>query len=252
MARAGRLLDRPDFIASAERALDLVRRELWRDGKLLAVTKDGRAHLNGYLDDHAFLVDALFELLQARWRTEDLEFAHALARRLLDRFEDKTAGGFYFTADDHERLVHRPKPTADEALPSGNGVAAQALQRIGYLLGELDFLNGAERAMQSLTASASRYPSAHASLLIALQEHLQPPRTVVLRGAPEAFRTWQTHIEQTDPYAVAFAVPDNAGNLPALLAERKNIARVTAYVCFGHTCQPPLTNLEEFQRLLEK
>ena len=106
---------------------------LGRDGRLLATFKDGRAHLNAYLDDHAFLIAALIELLQARFSLAELEFAEELAEVLLDQFEDRAAGGFYFTARDHERLIHRPKPLADEAIPSGNGIAARALARLAVL-----------------------------------------------------------------------------------------------------------------------
>ena len=108
MARAGRQLDNPALIESAVRAVDFVRATLWKDGRLLATYKDGKAHLPAYLDDHAFLIDGLLELLQARWRSADLQFAVQLAELLLTHFEDKDAGGFYFTSDDHEKLLHRP------------------------------------------------------------------------------------------------------------------------------------------------
>jgi uncharacterized protein YyaL (SSP411 family) len=251
MARAGRLLGRPDFVASAGRALDFVRRELWRNGRLLAVTKDGRAHLNAYLDDHAFLIDGALELLQARWRTDDFDFAFTLARMLLDRFEDKTDGGFYFTSDDHERLVHRPKPTADEALPSGNGIAVQALLRLGYLLGEVDFLNAAERTSKALQSRIAQYPSAHCSLLIALGDYLHPPRTVVLRGSHDELASWQAQLARADTLPpITLAIPDDAVALPRVLAERKNVGTATAYVCIGHACQPPVTNVEALEMLL--
>ncbi len=131
MAMAGRLLARSDFVDSAERALDFIQAHLWRDGRLLAVHKDGQSRLNAYLDDYAFLIDGVLELQQCRQREGDLDFALALAEVLLDHFEDRTSGGFYFTADDHETLIQRPKPPHDDALPSGNGIAAQVLLKLG-------------------------------------------------------------------------------------------------------------------------
>ena len=83
----------------------------------LATYKDGRAHLNAYLDDYAFMLDGLIELMQADFRAEDLAFAQALANVLLEQFEDKTNGGFFFTSDDHEKLIYRAKPTHDNATP---------------------------------------------------------------------------------------------------------------------------------------
>lgn len=253
MARAGRLLDRPDFITSAMRALDFVRRELWRDNRLFASTKDGQAHLNAYLDDYAFLIDGALELLQARWRTEDLEFALALARVVLERFEDKTAGGFYFTSSDHERLVHRPKPSADEALPSGNGIAAQALLRVGYLLGDTELLNAAERTLQTFAGRIAQYPSAYGSLLLALNDYLHPPATVILRAETDALEAWREQLPSGKRQHLTFAIPSNISALPGTLAERKMIdGRATAYVCSGHTCLPPATTPADLQRLLEE
>jgi uncharacterized protein len=245
MAHAGRLLGRADFIDSAARALDFVRRTLWRDGRLLAATKDGRAHLNAYLDDYGFLAAATLELLQARWRTEDLELALALARVIVDQFEDKIDGGFYFTSHDHEHLVHRPKPAADEAVPSGNGIGTQVLIRLGYLLGDSDLLRAAERAIQAHYPRIARYPSAYGALIIALEEYLHPPATIVLRGAPDRLNEWQARLREIYvPQRLIVAIPDDAGPLPGVLVERKSMAPATAYVCSGHVCQPPVTRFE--------
>src|SRR5262249_21912968 len=89
MAHAGRIFGRPDWIASARRALGFIRTRMWREGRLLATAKDGRAHLAAYLDDHAFLLAALLELLQCEFSMADLEFAEELADVLLEHFEDR-------------------------------------------------------------------------------------------------------------------------------------------------------------------
>ncbi|HET9446727.1 MAG TPA: thioredoxin domain-containing protein, partial [Steroidobacteraceae bacterium] len=165
MAVAARVLGRPDFADSATRAVDFIRRELFRDGRLLAVHKDGQSRFAAYLDDYAFLLDALLELLQTRWRSSDLQLATALADALLEHFTDREHGGFYFTADDHEQLIHRSKSFGDEAVPAGNGVAAQALTRLGLLLGETRYLDAAARTLRAAWAPLERYPHAHASML---------------------------------------------------------------------------------------
>lgn len=90
MARAARILERADYLASAQRALDFLRARLWRNGRLLATCKDGQAHLAAYLDDYAYLIDALLELLQVRWRRQDLALALELAEVLLDHFAETT------------------------------------------------------------------------------------------------------------------------------------------------------------------
>src|SRR3984885_10086550 len=158
LAIAARVLRRPDLEKAAAAAVDSLRRSLWRDGRLLAAGKDGRAHLPAYLDDYAFLADALLELLQTRWRSRDLEFARQLADVLLDQFEDAENGGFFFTAKDHEQLIHRSKTFADESVPSGNGVAASVLCRLGFLLGETRYLDSAQRALQAGWGGIQEYP----------------------------------------------------------------------------------------------
>jgi uncharacterized protein YyaL (SSP411 family) len=130
LAIAGRSLDRPELTDAAIRAVDFIINNLIVGGRLLANFKDGKARFPAYLDDHAFLLDALLELLQSRWNTGHLEFAVQLANLMIEHFEDRENGSFFFTANDHETLMHRPKSLADEAVPSGNGIAAFGLQRL--------------------------------------------------------------------------------------------------------------------------
>ncbi|MGB5627754.1 MAG: thioredoxin domain-containing protein, partial [Woeseiaceae bacterium] len=173
LAIAGRSLDRPELIDAAAAAVDFLQARLMREGRLLASYKDGEARFPAYLDDHAFLLDALLELLQARWNTGHLAFAQQIAELLLEHFEDHDNGGFWFTANDHEELIHRSKPLADEAVPSGNGVAAFALQRLGFLLGETRYLDAAERTLRAAWRAIDEYPHGHVSLLAALEEYLE-------------------------------------------------------------------------------
>jgi uncharacterized protein YyaL (SSP411 family) len=251
MAIAGRIFERQDFIDSAFKAIDSAQRTLWHNTRLLATYKDGNARLNAYLDDYAFLMDALLELLQTRWRTADLTWAVALADTVLERFEDKDGGGFFFTSDDHESLIYRPKPMMDEALPAGNGVAAYSLGRLGSLLGNLDYLAARERAVVAAAPSMRRVAYAHGTLLIALEEMLRPPRNIVLRGEAQAMRSWECRLKQPyDPRRLCFAIPDGITDLPYPLSERKPDADVTAYVCTETSCLPPAKTLEALEALL--
>ncbi len=117
MAIAARALGREDLAASAGCALEFLRATLWRDGRLLATYMDGRAHLNAYLDDYVYLADAILELQQVRFRADELLFAQQLMEAVLAHFADPQAGGFYFTSDDHEALIHRSKAFGDDATP---------------------------------------------------------------------------------------------------------------------------------------
>jgi len=241
MARAARVFDRPEWLASARAATDFIRATLWRDGRLLATCRDGKAHLNAYLDDYAFLLDALLELMQSDLRTVDLAWARELAEALLARFEDRERGGFFFVSHDHERLILRPKTGHDNATPSGNGVAACALQRLGHLLGEPRYLEAAARALLAFKPMLERQASAHASLCLALEEQLAPPAVVVLRGGD----TTAWHRELADrylPQTMVLAIPPGARELPPVL-DKPAGAGVNAWVCHGVKCLPPITEL---------
>jgi uncharacterized protein YyaL (SSP411 family) len=239
MARAARVLDRADLAESATRAVDFIRAELWQEGRLKATYKDGRARFAAYLDDYAFLALGLLELLQYRWRDEDLDFARELVEVLLAHFED-VQGGFFFTADDHERLIAKPKPFVDEAVPAGNGVAALALLALGSLLGEQRYLDAAERTVRAALHTLERYPDAHPTLLLALGELLTPPKLIVLRGTPEELAPWRRKLGASyEPHRLVFAIPSGA-QPPGLLAQRAPLARAVAYVCEGMTCRAPV------------
>jgi uncharacterized protein YyaL (SSP411 family) len=248
LAIASRVLKRPDLAEAASAAVDFVRHHLWRDGRLLATYKDGRAHLPAYLDDYAFLADALLELLQTRWRSSDLDFARQLADVLLEQFEDP-GGGFFFTAQEHERLIHRSKTFGDESVPAGNGVAASMLCRLGYLLGELPYLDAAERTLKAAWTGIQEYPQAHMSLVNALEDFLSSMQILVIRGEQAA--RWATDLHRLyAPTRMIFAIPSDA-ELPPGLAVKRAIAGTAAYLCSGMTCSAPLANFQEVSRALK-
>ncbi len=251
MAHAGRFLDRDDFVRSAERALDFLRQKLWRNDRLHVTTKDGKTRLNAYLDDYAFTIDAVLEFAQARWRDGDLDFAIELAEILLQRFQDERYGGFYFTSADHERLLHRHKPTHDNATPSGNGVAASILLRLGYVTGETKYVEAAEKTLEALSASLQRYPSGHGSLLLALEEYLNPVEMIVLRGQNAALEAAKRLCQQGYfPHRVVLTIPDDAKSPPGALSGYTVRSPLTAYVCTGGSCLPPIESTEGLKSYL--
>jgi uncharacterized protein YyaL (SSP411 family) len=252
MAAAGRLFDMQDYVDSAQRAVDFIQSTMWRDNRLLATYKDGKAHLMAYLDDYVFLLDGLLELLQARWRDSDMQFAIALADCVLEHFQDPVNGGFYFTADDHEQLIQRPKVLMDEAIPAGNGIAAHVLLRLGHLLGEMRYLDAAENTLRGAWESIARTPYAHNALLLALEEYLYGSEIVVIRGEVDSLAAWQAKARQEyAPRRLALAIPADAEGLPGLLNERKPLGKTVAYVCSGQTCQAPVTDLGEFEQMMQ-
>jgi hypothetical protein len=251
LAIAARALDRPDFAAAATVAVDFLREHCLLDGELYAAWKDGRARFPAYLDDHAFLLYGVLELLQARWRAEDLEFARMLAEALLARFEDRERGGFWFTAEGRDPPLYRPKGFADEATPSGNGVAVFALARLGWLLGDTRYLEAAERTLHGGWASVTRAPQAHTMMLTALEEHLHPPQIVILRGARGDVDSWSKALAPLyAPRRMVLAIPTDAPGLPEALASKAPRNTTVAYLCEGPQCSEPIDDLPRLVRLL--
>ncbi|HET9123086.1 MAG TPA: hypothetical protein VFN52_06285, partial [Acidiferrobacteraceae bacterium] len=250
LARAGQQLAVPAFVDAATSALDFVRRELWHEGHLFAVYKGGRRPLNAYLDDYAFLLAAILELLQVRWRDEDIVFAGALADRLLDHFEDQAHGGFFFTSDDHETLLYRPKPLGDDATPSGNAIAARALIALGHLLGHATYLERADRALRAAAHNMERYPSAHASLVLALQALQSPPDLILVRGPAAALAALAAGPLQAKK--LRFLIPDEAQELPGNLRHLQSSGGVTAWVCRGLQCEAPTQDPARIHALLHE
>lgn len=244
LAIAARTLARDDLAASATRALDFIRSTLWRDGRLLATYKDGRAHLNAYLDDYVYLADAILELQQVRLRADELMFAQQLLEVVLKHFADPRAGGFFFTSDDHEQLIHRSKSFSDDAIPAGNGIAAFVLQRMGHLLGEPRYLEAGERTLRAGWKAIEQYPHAHTSLLAALEEFLNPPQIVILRGESAVIETWRCQLAKLySPHRTVLAIASDVSGLPPALAEKTSREPAIAYLCSGSTCSAPIDSL---------
>ena len=250
LARAARRFGRADWLARAHRAIDALRQRVWLDGRLLASYTHGQARLNGYLDDHAFMLAALLEAMQAGYRPVDMNWACELAEALLAGFEDVDAGGFFFTRHDHETLIQRPKPVLDSATPSGNGMAALALNRLGHLVGEARYIEAAERCLRAFQPALMEQPMACSTLLTALAEQIRPPRIVVLRGEAAPMAGWLAAANPQCPAdTLLLAVPAGATDLPASL-DKPVRDGVTAYVCAGANCLPEIVQMTDLTAIL--
>lgn len=241
LALASRALQRPELAEAAGRALDAVRANHWQGGRLIAARPEGAPPAAGKprapLDEHALLADAIVELAQASDQEVDLGFARELLETVIGHFEDRATGGFFYTADDSEPLVHRPKSFADGATPSGNGIAARALVRLGWLLDEPGFLEAASRTLRAGWPSMQRYPTAHASMIGALEEWLTPPEVVQLTGPRAETARWQKELDRL--YGPSRIVVRVVGEGP-----------VSATVRRGTEVSAPLDSLERLARSL--
>ncbi|HYU19855.1 MAG TPA: thioredoxin domain-containing protein [Chloroflexota bacterium] len=255
-AEAAAALDRDDYREQANRNAEFVLANLRRDGRLLRTWKDGQAKLNGYLEDYACLADGLLSLYEATFDPRWLAEARSIADVMIEQFADDSAGGFYDTGKDHERLVSRPKDLFDNATPSGNSVAAEALLRLGLLSGQGLYREAAERVLRLLGVIAAQHPAAFGRLLCALDFYLGSPKEIAIVGQPDAADTaslTRTVFSRYAPNKVVAGCAPNAAppDIPLLADRPARNGKATAYVCQNYVCQAPATTPEELARQLE-
>ncbi len=246
LANAARVFMRQDYFDIAHRCLQSIKKECWLDGCLLALSVTSGKKLPAYLDDYAHLLQATLDCLQFEWNPADLEFATQLATQLLERFADQTNGGFFFTASDHEKLIQRSKSWPDEAMPSGNAVAALALHRLGLLIGNQVFVQSAEKALQSVADNINQAAFHAASFMALLEAVHKPPFQIIVRGESASLRNWRASIlPRLRPDQAAYFIPyDAAAGLPDEIAQKTSDEKISAWICEGFSCRMPLYDLD--------
>jgi uncharacterized protein YyaL (SSP411 family) len=249
LADAGAVLERDDYLDAARKTADFVLTEM-RDesGRLLRTWKDGRARLNAYLEDHAYLVEALLTLYEATFEPRWFAAARELADTMIERFADDERGGFFDTSSDHEQLVARRKSLEDNPIPAGNSSAAYGLLRLAALTGEHAYEERALGVLRLLHQIAAQHPQAFAHLLQALDFRFAPVKEVAIVGA--GARPLERVVrDRFRPHLVlAGGEPDG---VPLLEGRTPVEGRAAAYVCENFACRHPVTEPAELEGLLE-
>ncbi|MGI8981876.1 MAG: thioredoxin domain-containing protein [Pirellulaceae bacterium] len=255
LAKAGVVLQQPSYLAAAEKAADFILTKMSRpDGRLLHTYRNGEAKLDAYLDDYAYLVNALVTLYESSFDEKWNDEAVRLADILLTRFTDKDRGGFYFTADDHEQLIARNKDLHDSSVPSGNAMAATALLRLGKLCGRNDYLSAAEGALLAGLSVMERSPTAAGQLLIALDMYLGPmPEIVIVGPDNDDTRAALSELHQRfiPRRIIGRGKPgqQHSQHLASLFAGRTSAGEhPSVFICENFACQAPVSGLEAIRR----
>jgi len=271
-AEAGAVLSRADYLAAAERAATFILTQMTvrkedesvqgkprstqhvvritqHAPRLYRTYKDGRAHLNAYLEDYAAVALGLVELYEATFELRWLAAAAALAQAILESFADPAGGGFFQVSADHERLVARRKDFVDNAVPSGNALAAELFLRLALLLGRDEYRGYAEGILRLMADAMGRQPLAFGRLLCVLDRCLNPGQEIAIIGDPAAAGTQALLAEVRRRYlpngVLALRAPEDAAAaaLIPLLADRGQLdGRATAYVCRSFVCNLPVTD----------
>jgi uncharacterized protein YyaL (SSP411 family) len=176
-----RLLD------AARECAEFILRDLRDDrGRLLRTYNDSHAKIGAYLEDHAFLLEAMIALFEAGCEERWFEQAVVLAEEIIARFADPERGGFFSTASDQQALIARRKDLEDTPIPAGGSSAAVGLLRLAQLTGDEDYQRHAVSVLRLLHEMATRYPTAFGHLLQALHWHLSPARPIACALPPRA------------------------------------------------------------------
>ena len=243
LADAGALLGETRYLDAAVAAADFVWEQMRdRDGCLLRSFNSGEARIAGYLEDHAFLLEALLALYEASFEERFFVRARELGEHIITRFQDGRAGGFFVSADDAEQLIARRKDLEDTPIPSGSSSAALGLLRLAALSGEYRYEEAALGAVRLAAEIAPRYPVAFGHLLCALDLHVEGAREVALVGRDGLEPLLAVVRERYRPHIVLAVAPAETAATTAvpLLQGRTALERqATAYVCERFACQAP-------------
>jgi uncharacterized protein YyaL (SSP411 family) len=258
LADAGAALEREDYLEAARACARFVLDSLRDgDGRLLRTWKDGQAKLAAYLEDHAFLLEALLVLYEATFEPVWYEEAVALAERILSDFADPENGGFFTTPADHPHLVVRRKDLEDSPIPSGNSAAALGLLRLARLSGEERYQQAADGVLRLNGPVAGRHPTAFGHLLQAIAfEHARVREVAIIgEGADGAGPLARAVRTRFHPHAVLAGGPAPGPDgepppVPLLVGRDLVDGHPAAYVCEHFACQAPVGEPEALAGLL--
>jgi len=254
LAEAGAVLERADLLGAARGAAAFVLREMRTpDRRLLRTFNAGEARLNAYLEDHAFVLEALLTLYESTFEERWFAAAREIADTIVDRFADPANGGFFSTSDDHEELVARRKDLEDAPIPSGGSAAAFGLLRLAALTGEARYEDHAVSHLRLLHEIAPRHPTAFGHLLQAIDFHLAPVREVALAGEPAGIAALADVARSAfRPHVVLAGGAGDGGSAVPLMEGRTPVdGHAAAYVCERFACLRPVTSPDELRALLD-
>ena len=255
LAEVGVVLGREDALEAARKAADFVLAEMSQEnGFLFRSYKDGRARFNAYLEDYAAFARGLVALYESTFELRWLAEAVRLTKIMQSQFADEVRGGFYQTGMAHEQLVVRRKDFIDNAIPSGNSMAAELLLRLAKLTGNEEYRSEAARIILIMAAAMAQQPTGFGRMLTALDDLLSPSQEVAVVGSLEDPRTLLLLEEVRRHYlphtVLALKEPDSENPLPLLEGRGLVDGEPAAYVCENYACQLPVTGVEELRQLL--
>ena len=245
MAEATRVFGEDRYLNQAQRTADfLLTVHRQRDGRLLRTSRTGRAQLNAYLEDYAYLAEGLLDVYEAGSDERYLRAAEQLAGFLMTDFLDREHGGFFTTAEGHESLILRAREGTDGAVPSANAVAASVLARLSFHFDRQDWRDASIGAVRAYGRQISRYPRAFAKSLAVTDFLTEGPVELAFIGEAPALRALRDAVaEQYLPNRiVATGHPSAPSSLPLLAGKQTVGGDPALYICRNFSCRQPVTD----------
>ena len=258
LAEAYKTIGEERYRKAAEKTVEFIFAQMFREGYLLHTYRDGQAKLYGYLDDYAFLAGGLLDLYEATFDRSLLARAVHVTETMINEFWDDAEGGFFYTGKSHEQLISRTKPAFDGSVPSGNSIATQILLRIYHYTGEENYLRRAERTLRIYYNAMMRQPFGFAHMFGALDFYLQKPKEIVVVGEKEELATWElikkVHSLYVPNKILQLVEPgEPLGKVSPILEGKTQLnGKPTVYVCQNFTCSLPMTHWEELRGSLDR
>ena len=249
------VLRKESYLQRAATCADVIWNNLWQEGSLLRVYKDGQARFKGCLEDYAYLLEGLVALYEASFESQWLEKAQVLAKSMMNLFWDEKDGGFFMTANDHEPLIARLKNSMDDAMPSANAVAALTLLRLGRLTGNPLFEEKGRQTVRAFQGDMAQRPAAFTAMLAAMDFMESSPVEIVLSG-PKEDKEYQKMLEtlyrdfRPNQMVVVYQGEETVKCIPWAEGRGPVSNQSTAYVCKEGTCHPPVHTSHALYNLL--
>ena len=249
-----RVTQQDEFLKAAERCISFIEQKITKNGELLHTYKNGEAKLKAYLDDYAYFINALLDYFEIKPTKKYLDAATSYANYLLEHFWDENEKNFFFTADNHEKLIIRTKNIYDLSLPSGNSVAAGALLRLYHITQDKRFLEISLKIMESLATMSAENPFGFGQLLNGIYMYLQKPIEITVINKIDK-EVCEYITKKFLPEAILVTLSnerdlDTLGQLPFFSGKDYDARKTKVYVCKDFTCSLPLETINEIEKLL--
>ena len=242
------------YLDVALTATDFYQEQFEKHGVLQRVFKDGKSKLNAYLDDYAYLANAVIDMFEITGKQNYLNFAIKLSDHLIEHFWDDRNSNFFFTADDHEKLIIRPKSNYDLSMPSGNSVAVNTLLRLYHITREEKFHKISQKILESQATMAAENPFAFGYMLNVLYLEIQKPTEITILNSQNS-QIISTLSKKFLPESIMVIINDN-DELDALskfsffAGKEFPTDQTNVFVCKNFSCSLPLTNISSIEENL--